>query len=78
MDEDQALRIVDEELDAALAGVKTPVHFAAAVRRRIRTSRVSPLPEILDAIGWAAVLAMAAGVVLWIAPLVESAWRAAG
>jgi hypothetical protein len=78
MDEEQALRIVDEELDAALAGVTAPPHFADAVRRRVRAPRVSPLPEILDSIGWAAVLAIVFAVLLWLAPMARSPWWLVG
>jgi hypothetical protein len=78
MDEEQALRIIDEELGAALAGVAAPPHFAAAVRLRIRARRVSPLPEILDSIGWAAVLAIVFALLLWLAPMAQNPWWLVG
>ncbi|MGA2182171.1 MAG: hypothetical protein ABSH47_04020 [Bryobacteraceae bacterium] len=78
MDEEQALRIIDEELDGALAGIVAPPHFAAAIRRRVRAGRVSPLPEILDAIGWAAVLAIVFALLLWLAPMAQSPWWLVG
>jgi len=74
MDEEQALRIIDDELEAALAGVAAPPHFADAVRRRARAERISPLPEILDSIGWAAVLAIVFALLLWLAPMAQSPW----
>ena len=73
-DEEQTLRIIDEELDRALAGVTAPPGFAAAVRRRVAKSRVSPLPEILDSIGWAAVLAIVFLLLLWLVPMARGAW----
>jgi hypothetical protein len=74
MDEEQALRLIDEELDAALGGVTAPAYFAVAVRRRVREQRISPLPEILDSIGWAAVLGIVFALLLWCAPMVQNYW----
>jgi hypothetical protein len=48
---------LDEQLEAMLSGVMAPPNFASVVRSRIRPYRVSKLPEILDLIGWAGVLA---------------------
>ena len=73
-DDEQIPRMIDEELDRALAGIAAPPGFAAAVRRRVAASRVSPLPEILDSIGWAAVLAMAFLLLLWLVPMARGAW----
>jgi hypothetical protein len=78
MDEEQALRLIDEELAGALAGVAAPPHFAAAVRMRVRARRISPLPEILDSIGWAAVLAIVFALLLWLAPAMQSSWWLVG
>ncbi len=58
MDEEQALRIVEEDLDRCFAGVTAPPDFAPAVLRRVREPRMTPLPEILDFVGWTAVLAV--------------------
>ena len=72
---DCRLRAEDiEALDDALAvhfsGIALPAGFAARVRaqtRRIPLMRPpSAMPEVLDFIGWAAVLAVAA--VLWYSP----------
>jgi len=48
---------LDEELEAMLGSVTAPAHFTSAVRSRIRPYHVTKLPEILDLIGWAGVLA---------------------
>ncbi len=56
MDEEQALAKLDEELQAALSGLTAPAHFAESVRLRAARERLTRLPEILDWIGWAAVL----------------------
>jgi hypothetical protein len=74
MDEEQALRIIDDELEATLGGITAPPHFADAVRRRVRETRISPLPEILDSIGWAAVLAIVFVLLLSLAPLAQNPW----
>jgi len=73
-DEERVLQTIDAELDAALAGIAAPPGFAAAVRRRVAASRVSPLPEILDSIGWAAVLAIVFALLLWLVPMLRGAW----
>lgn len=55
---------VDAAFEAAFSGISAPAGIAAAVRSRVSIAglqqRLSPVPEILDLIGWAAVLAMAA------------------
>ena len=60
----EALEDVDATFQAAFAGVAAPPGFQAAVRSRVaREARLhapSLVPEILDFIGWAAVLALAA------------------
>lgn len=58
MNEDAALRIVDQELDLALRGLTAPPHLASVVLHRVQRERLSRLPEILDFIGWAAILAV--------------------
>ena len=79
MNEERALQSLDEELHAALAGLSAPPHFDAAVRRRIEAQRVSPLPEILDAIGWTAVLAILFALLIWLSPMVmqSALWQTA-
>ena len=60
----EALADVDAAFEAAFAGVSAPPGLAAAARARaagaVRFRRPSMLPEVLDFIGWAAVLALAA------------------
>ncbi len=68
MDEDLALREIEDQLDRAFSGVSAPEHFSAAVRKRIREQPVSRLPEILDFIGWTAVLAAVCALLIWFAP----------
>ena len=62
-----ALACVDATFDAAFARVSAPPGLAAAVRARVAREiplrNPSPVPEVLDFIGWAAVLAMIAIVV---------------
>jgi hypothetical protein len=58
-----ALADVDAGLEAAFHGIRTPPGFAAAVRRGIareEARRLSLVPEVLDFIGWAALLALVA------------------
>jgi hypothetical protein len=72
-----ALADVDAALETAFAGITAPPGLAAAVRARV--SHEAPLrapsmmPEVLDFIGWAAVLALA--VALWprFLPLLKAA-----
>ncbi|HTT64244.1 MAG TPA: hypothetical protein VMG35_20475 [Bryobacteraceae bacterium] len=60
----EALADVDQAFETAFAGVSAPPGLASAARARaageIRFPRPSVLPEALDFIGWAAVLALAA------------------
>ena len=60
----EALADVDEALETAFAGVSAPPRLAASVRARLAIEspvrRPSIVPEVLDFIGWAAVLALAA------------------
>ncbi len=68
MDEEQALQAIDDELDAALSGASAPGNLAANVLRRVRQPRVTRIPELLDFIGWCAVLAIALVLMLWLTP----------
>jgi len=60
----EALANVDATLEASFAGIAAPPSLAAAVRARVARElparTLSLVPEILDFVGWAAVLAMAA------------------
>ena len=77
-----ALADVDAALESAFAGVSAPPGMAAAVRARvaqeIRLRRPSPLPEILDFIGWAAVLALAVVLLPRFLPLIDAALAGRG
>jgi hypothetical protein len=75
-DEERALRIIDEELDTALAHVTAPPGFTAKVLRRAREPRVTRLPEILDLIGFIALLAVLFTLLIWFAPALDSAYSA--
>jgi hypothetical protein len=72
-----ALADVDAAFDAAFTGVSAPPGLAAAARARIARQmpprRPSLLPEILDFIGWAAVLALAAVLFPRVLPFFEAA-----
>ena len=73
----EALADVDATLDGALAGISAPPSLAAAVRARrtheFPVRRPSVLPEVLDFIGWAAVLALAAVLVPRFLPILDAA-----
>ncbi len=72
-----ALADVDATFDAAFAGISAPPSLAAAVRARMAREfsvrRTSLLPEVLDFIGWAAVLALAAILLPRFLPLLDAA-----
>ena len=67
----------DETLEAAFAGVHAPPSLAAAARmtidRQATLRAPSPLPEILDFIGWAAVLTLAAVLIPRLLPWIDAA-----
>lgn len=77
-----ALAHVDATLDSAFGSVYAPPDLEAAVRERIARlrgqSRPSVLPEILDLIGWAAVLAAAAVAVPYFSSLLTAFMAAMG
>jgi hypothetical protein len=60
----EAFTEVDSVFESAFTGISAPAGMAASVRERIRLAgferRPSAVPEFLDLIGWAAVLATAA------------------
>jgi hypothetical protein len=70
-----ALAYVDATFDAAFAGISSPPGLAAAARARLARELPvrgpSLVPEVLDFIGWAAVLAMAAIVVPRFLPFIS-------
>jgi predicted anti-sigma-YlaC factor YlaD len=77
-----ALADVDAVLEAAFAGVSAPSGMAAVVRARVARKlplrRPSPLPEVLDFIGWAAVLTLAAVLLPRFLPLIDAALAGLG
>ena len=73
MDDERWMQSVEDQLDAALAGITAPPSLAPAVLRRVRQPAVSKLPEILDSIGWLAVLLIALALLLPLAPWMENA-----
>ena len=74
----EALAEVDSRLEAAYAGISAPPGLAARARRVIAAEearrRPSLLPEILDFIGWAAILALSAVLAQRFLPLFEAAF----
>ncbi|HKE29822.1 MAG TPA: hypothetical protein VKB88_46050 [Bryobacteraceae bacterium] len=72
----ESLADVDAGLEASFSRTLAPPSLAAAVRLRIAHDglrrRPSLLPEILDFVGWAAVLALAAVLVERFLPLVDA------
>lgn len=69
----EALRSVDSRLTAQFASQEVPPGFTEAVRRRIQreASAVRPsfVPELLDFIGWSAIVALIGLVLYWLVPV---------
>lgn len=72
-----AVADVDAGLEAAYAGISAPPGLAAAARLRIveleAIRKPSPVPEILDFIGWAAILVLVAVIAQRYLPLIATA-----
>lgn len=70
----EALCAVDAELSAEIGGhSEVSATFQSAVRTRVRREssvRPSPIPELLDLIGWGAILTLIGLLAWWISPLV--------
>ena|SRR5437773_10259503 len=68
----EALRVVDTELTARFAEREVSAAFAPAVRRRVEREasarRLSFVPEVLDFVGWGAILALLGLMAWWILP----------
>lgn len=66
---------VDASMQAAFGDVSAPPNLAAAVRIRIAREedqrKPSPLPEVLDFIGWAAVLTLCTVLIPFLLPLIH-------
>jgi hypothetical protein len=73
----EALAEVDSNLEAAYGGISAPPALATVVRLRIGREGAehgpSMLPEVLDFIGWAAVLALFAVLAPRLVPLLNEA-----
>jgi anti-sigma factor RsiW len=70
----EALRTVDSQLTAQLAGLEITPAFAPAVQRRVRyenAARPSLIPELLDFVGWGAIVALLVLLGWWLTPLVH-------
>jgi len=71
----EALRRVDSQLSAQLADLELTGTFASAVQRRVQqerfAARPSPVPELLDFVGWGAIVALLGLFAWWLAPLVQ-------
>jgi anti-sigma factor RsiW len=71
----QALDAVDAELTAEFAGHAVSADFETAVRRRVRSQAALPgpsrVPELLDSLGWAAIVTLIGLIVWWAAPLLS-------
>ncbi len=62
----------DATLEAAFAGISAPPGLAASVAALRSAGGPSYLPEVLDFIGWAAVLAIAAVLLPRFLPVIEA------
>lgn len=71
----EALAEADAALSARFAARRAPVGFEQAVLRRMERQlplrRPPYLPEILDFVGWAAVVAIAAGLLYQLGPWLQ-------
>lgn len=72
----EALAGVDTTLESAFAGISAPPGMAARARalaaRETPLRRPSVLPEVLDFIGWAAVLTLAAVLIPRFLPQIQA------
>jgi anti-sigma factor RsiW len=70
----QALHAVDGELTPEFAGHEVSADFDIAVRRRVRREAALPgpsrVPELLDSLGWIAIVALIGLIVWWALPQV--------
>jgi anti-sigma factor RsiW len=71
----EALATVDSQLTTQLASLVVTPAFAPAVRRRVRhegfAARPSLVPELLDLVGWGAIVALLGLLGWWLTPLVH-------
>jgi predicted anti-sigma-YlaC factor YlaD len=70
----EALQTVDAALAAQFGDCETSAEFATAVRRRVGREtamrRPSFIPEVLDFVGWGAIVALIALLAWWVSPLI--------
>ena len=68
----EALRTVDFQLTSQLASLEVTPAFAPGVRRRVRhesaAARPSLIPELLDLVGWGAIVALLGLIAWWLGP----------
>jgi len=72
----EALRFVDTELSVRFSGIEASAAFTAVVRRRVEREasarRLSFVPEILDFVGWGAIVALLGLMAWWVLPLIPA------
>lgn len=72
----EALRLVDTELTARFSGRDASAAFTAAVRRRVEheasARRLSFVPEVLDFVGWGAIVALLGLMAWWLLPFIPA------
>jgi hypothetical protein len=72
----EALHVVDTELTARFSGCEVSTAFAAAVRQRVEREasarRLSFVPEILDFVGWGAIVALLGLMAWWVVPFMPA------
>jgi len=70
----EALQIVDAQLTARFAGREVSAAFGPAVRRQVEREasarRLSFVPEILDFVGWGAIVAVLGVMAWWVMPFI--------
>jgi anti-sigma factor RsiW len=70
----EALHTVDVALAARFGGREVSAAFAPAVRRRVSREaalqRPSFIPELLDFVGWTAIVTLIALLAWWVSPLI--------
>lgn len=57
---------LDEELARVFSGISAPATLSSSVMNRVRIPAPTRLPDFLDAIGWAGILALAASVTFFV------------
>jgi len=72
----EALLVVDTELTARFSGREASAALAVTVRRRVdreaSARRLSFVPEILDFVGWGAIVALLGLMAWWVVPFIPA------